>query len=133
MHHHEDPRDQAPREEADETAPRERPTDREWNAAGGNPTASSVLGGTASHQRASFNDPATGNTDPNIGTSGLEAQKIAGTKSHVARSASDEWIENPIDQGGFGSRGTDASGVDSEEAAERARRRESAAEARDQG
>jgi hypothetical protein len=86
------------------------------------------------HQRPSFNDPAAGNADPIIGTSGLAAGKIAGTKSPVTPPGSgDEWIENPIDQGGFGTRGTGgASGLESDKAAERARRRDSAAETRDQ-
>lgn len=101
----------------DPEAPRERVTDRDWTEAGGDPDASPVLGGTSSHQRPSFNDPAAGNPDPIIGTSGLAAEKAAGMEPRVARPGDpEEWIENPIDQGGFGVRASDDEYRDSDAA-----------------
>lgn len=104
MHdHHDDRRDPAVPDRTDTApdAPRERVTDRDWNRAGGDPDASPVLGGTTSHQRPSFNDPAAGNPDPIIGTSGLAAEEAAGTRSPVApSSSSEERVEKPVDQRG---------------------------------
>ena len=66
-------------------------------------SASADLGGTASHHRASYNDPIAGYPDPILGTSGVEAEEASGTTSTVGRSSgASGWIRHPIDQGGFG-------------------------------
>ena len=56
------------------------------------------MGGTASHQRAPFSDPAMGHPDPMIGSSGPHVEG----QDRVQSTGEPEWMRDPDDRGGFG-------------------------------
>ena len=58
------------------------------------------MGGTGSHQRASYSDPAAGYPDREIGTSG---PRVEG-QDRVQSTGEPEWMRDPMDRGGFGIR-----------------------------
>jgi hypothetical protein len=64
------------------------------------PAAGADLGGTESHHRASFSDPAPGFPDREVGSSGAALEG----HQHTSSSSQPDWMETPTDQGGFGER-----------------------------
>ena len=62
------------------------------------PEAGRTQGGSSSHRRPSYNDPARGDPDPVVGESGA----AAGAPNETADAGAPGWMATPSDQGGFG-------------------------------